>query len=528
MMQRMMFISMVVAMFAIGGCGGSSSSSASPPDNTDDMETPIVEPDPLPGDDAAACDNSAFQLLDNGRLPADGAEEVPLNTHISLLFNRAVDPDTVNDATVMLSGPAAPALDVEVTDDVVTATPRHPLQPDSVYTLTLTMGLSDQCPEPVALRAEDAVATTFTTAAVADLVTPQFLESTPRNGDTLVSPTSPLVITFDKAISPGSVSGNVFLIQEGENTPVAFDIDTDGATVTVSPQSALPQQTWFRLTLSEGITDTSGNALAASEQIRFRTSGILVQLNEGVINQIPGLGDGINLVAGQLVDAAGIANDDDGLGGLDNLLVLTLPLVSALSMIDPTDFDPSGFADVFDGGFDQVPNLTNTLVAVCNPATPGEQCALFLELNLNPLSLAAVAEAFADGDPAEALQQVANALITTDGVLGLELALLAPGFEGLFPSPVSDGLAEGLSALQDGLAMVPLGIVSELLGGGAEPLVRLGLLNGSLLSLGGADGLSNAPAGIISGLVVALAGDFSQGFNPDNLPLGPLADLFPF
>lgn len=496
------------AFFALllSACGGSSSNNAAPETPRDD-DPEIEQPGP------EACSDEDFMLLpDTGRSPADGATDVPLNSSLLLRFNAPVDPASVSDSSIMLSGPGAPLLDFDIQGSTVTATPAMTLQPDTEYTLTLTSALRDQCDTPRALRETDARASRFTTGNSLDHSQPRLTDLNPADGEFLARAGEPLTLTFSKPIAPGSTLGSIFLIQEGNNLPVAGTLDIDGETVRFVPERPLPQQTWFRLSVTTNLRDLTGNALEAPVQARFRTGGLLVQLNEEVLRQIPGLGDGFDLVAGQLFSALGISQSDDGLGGLDNLLVLTLPIISPLSQLDPAG----------------IPDGTTTLVAICNPATPGERCTLSLELNVNPLALTDFARAVADGDPAEALQQIANALITSEGLLGLELSLLEPGFEALLPGPLGDAVAEVLTQVQQGLAAVPLSVLSELLGQGTEPLLRIGLLNGSLLSLGSADGLSNAPAGILAALLVALAGDFSQGFSLDGLPLGPLGDLLPF
>lgn len=491
-------------------CGGSSSNNPvaeAPRDELPDIEQP----------EQSACSGDAFMLQEgNGRLPADGANDVALNSSLLLRFNAPVDPASVNDSSILLTGPGAGALTFDVDGNTVTATPDMPLQPDTEYTLTLTTALRDQCDVPRSLRGADAVASRFITGTDSDLTQPRLTTLNPADGEFLAPGGEPLTFTFDKAIAPASTLGSVFLIQEGTNQPVPGTLDTDGDTVRFIPAQVLPQQTWFRLNITTNLRDLSGNALVAPVQARFRTGGLMVQLNEQIIRQIPGVSDGIDLLAGQLFDALGISGSDDGLGGLDNLLVLTLPLVTPLS-----NFDPAAIPDA-------IPDATNTLVAVCNPNTPGERCALSLELNVNPLALTGFAEALADGDPAEALQQIANALITTEGLLGLELALLEPGFEALLPGPLADAIGEGLAQLQGGLAAIPLGAITELLGQGTEPLLRIGLLNGSLLSLGSADGLGNAPAGLIAAAIIGAAGGFTDGFSFDGLPLGPLGDLLPF
>ncbi|MBZ2188110.1 Ig-like domain-containing protein [Alcanivorax sp. JB21] len=514
-MPRLYFSSYLLPCFTalvllLSACGGSSSTPSSTGADVPRDEGPDTQPV------GTACDDDMFMLAeDNGRTPADRATDVALNSSLLLRFNAPVDPASVDNSSVMLTGPGAGMLAFDINGNTITATPDMPLQPDTEYTLTLTTALRDQCASPRTLRDADAVASVFSTGTDRDLAQPRLTTLNPADGEFLAPGGEPLTLTFNKAIAPASTPGSVFLIQEGSNQPVAGTLDTDGDIVRFIPAQPLPQQTWFRLSVTTNLRDLSGNALQAPVQARFRTGGLMVQLNEQIIRQIPGVSDGIDLLAGELFNALGISERDAGLGGLDNLLVLTLPLVTPLSQLDP--------AGIPDGTLDG----TNTLVAVCNPGTPGERCALSLELNVNPLALTGFAEALADGDPAEALQQIANALTTTEGVLGLELALLAPGFETLLPGPLADAVGEGLAQLQNGLGAMPLGAIAELLGQGTESLVRIGLLNGSLLSLGSADGLSNAPAGFIATLVVALAGGLEQGPGLDSLPLGPLADLLP-
>ncbi|WP_162925734.1 Ig-like domain-containing protein [Isoalcanivorax indicus] len=502
-----LLLPLAIALLALSlsACGGSSMPSTPEVPRDDD---PDIE---HPGPNTCADEDFMLQAGD-GRLPADGATDVPLNSSLLLRFNTAVDPASVTQDSVMLTGPGAGMLDFDVQGNNVTATPTTPLQPDTEYTLTLTTALRDQCNTPRALRAADAIASRFTTGGHLDQEQPRLAALNPANGEFLAPGSEPITLTFSKPMAPGSAPGNIMLIQEGDNRPVAGTLDIDGDTVRFVPEHPLPQQTWFRLNVTTNLRDLSGNALDAPVQARFRTGGLLVQLNSEVLRQVPGLGDGFDLLAGQLFSALGLSASDDGLGGLDNLLVLTLPIITPLSQLDPA----------------AIPDGTSTLVAICSPGTPGERCVLSLELNVNPLALTGFAMALADGNPAEALQQIANALITADGLLGLELALLEPGFEALLPGPLGTAVGEGLAQLQNGLAAIPLSLLSELLGQGTEPLLRIGLLNGSLLSLGSADGLSNAPAGLIAALVVGLAGDFSQGFSLDGLPLGPMGDLLPF
>lgn len=76
-------------------------------------------------------------------MPEDGAINVPLNQVISATFNEALDPDTVNSETFLVSGTSSIAGTVTYSDSTAFFTPSADLLPNTTYTGTVTTGIKD-------------------------------------------------------------------------------------------------------------------------------------------------------------------------------------------------------------------------------------------------------------------------------------------------------------------------------------------------------------------------------------------------
>src|SRR5207249_8067480 len=80
-------------------------------------------------------------------VPADGATAVPINQTINATFSEAMDPLTINTASLRLAGPGGAAVTGTVAYDVIsriaTLNPLSDLAPNAVYTATITTGARD-------------------------------------------------------------------------------------------------------------------------------------------------------------------------------------------------------------------------------------------------------------------------------------------------------------------------------------------------------------------------------------------------
>ncbi len=170
---------------------------------------------------------------------------------------------TVNAATFQLSngsGPVGGTATYDAANQKAIFTIASSLAPSTVYTATLTSGITDLAGNPLS-----AAFWTFTTAAPADVLAPTVVSTTPANGATDVSTgLATVTATFSEALSAGTVNAATFQLSAG-STPVGGTVTYDAANqkATFAP-AALSASTVYTATLTSGITDLGGNPLSAA------------------------------------------------------------------------------------------------------------------------------------------------------------------------------------------------------------------------------------------------------------------------
>ncbi len=101
-----------------------------------------------------------------------------------------------------------------------------------------------------------------------DTTAPTVVTTSPANGSTSVPRTTPISITFSEPIDSASVTNAAFALDNG----VTGTITVSGAVATLTPTPALPALTTITGTVSTGIRDLAGNALAAPVTFQFTTA----------------------------------------------------------------------------------------------------------------------------------------------------------------------------------------------------------------------------------------------------------------
>ena len=106
----------------------------------------------------------------------------------------------------------------------------------------------------------------------ADTVPPLVVSETPSANSTNVGLETPIVIKFSELLSASSINGStVYLEAAGSSTPAASTVAYSGSTVVLTPTAALLGNTTYTVTVTTGVTDRSGNALAAAVSWSFTT-----------------------------------------------------------------------------------------------------------------------------------------------------------------------------------------------------------------------------------------------------------------
>jgi hypothetical protein len=245
-------------------------------------------------------------------VPADDAEDVAINSSITMVFSQAMNPTTLNDANFTLVG--SDTVDVQgdfvysATGNTLVFTPLLPLAPNSFYTATVTTGATAALGETLA---SDAV-WTFETALAADIVAPEVALVTPDPEAVGVCTNKAIEANFDEAMNPVSLlsPATTFTVMTttGEVAVIGVvTLDAANTTATFTPDVALVDGTEYTATVSTGAEDIAGNNLLTAEVWTFiagpgvcqqpvvldRTSPYGVLSNTGVT-----LGGGPNSVTG--------------------------------------------------------------------------------------------------------------------------------------------------------------------------------------------------------------------------------------
>jgi len=102
----------------------------------------------------------------------------------------------------------------------------------------------------------------------------------PAPGASLVSTSTRVIATFNKAMDPTTINTNTFLLKDPNGNVVAATVTYDSGTQTafLTPTAALAPATYYTLSVLGGVAgpvvkDTSGNALASTYSSSFLTDG---------------------------------------------------------------------------------------------------------------------------------------------------------------------------------------------------------------------------------------------------------------
>ncbi|WP_416866192.1 MAG: ice-binding family protein [Imperialibacter sp.] len=200
--------------------------------------------------------------------PQNDGVNVSLSQAITVTFSEEMDAATINTTSVLLaSGTTAVTGAVTYTGMVATFTPAASLQAGLVYTATVTVAASDLKGNAMAA----ARVWSFTTD-----VLPTATATSPLNNATGVARNKVLSITFSEAMDASTVNSTNFVLKQG-TVAVAGSVSYSGTVATFTPTSLLAAGTVYTATVTTGVKDLGGNALAVPQVWSF-TSGTVAGL----------------------------------------------------------------------------------------------------------------------------------------------------------------------------------------------------------------------------------------------------------
>ncbi len=201
--------------------------------------------------------------------PANNALSVVPTTNCTVTFSEPMNSSTITAATFTLKlGTIAVAGTVNYLGTTATFTPAAALAPNTIYTGSVTTGVKDAAGNALAAN----FSWSFTTAAAAatDVTPPTVLSSLPVSNATGVALNSIPAVTFSEAMNSSTITSSTFTLKQG-TTAVAGTVTYSGTTARFTPSSALVGNTVYTATITTGVKDGAGNAMAANYTFSFTT-----------------------------------------------------------------------------------------------------------------------------------------------------------------------------------------------------------------------------------------------------------------
>jgi hypothetical protein len=199
-------------------------------------------------------------------LPTNGATNVLVGQTISATFSQTMSSSTISASTFTVTGPGGVAVAgaVSYSGLVATFTPKTNLANSTVYTATITSGVSSIAGSSLAAN----YVWTFTTILPAPVV----VSTVPVNTATGVPVNQVLSATLSEPVNCTSLPFTAFTVVAAPNaTSVPGTIACSGSVVTFTPADNLALNTVFTATLTTGVKNLVGTSLATNYVWSFRT-----------------------------------------------------------------------------------------------------------------------------------------------------------------------------------------------------------------------------------------------------------------
>jgi hypothetical protein len=204
-------------------------------------------------------------------VPTFAAVDVSVNQRISATFSEAMNIATISTSSFTLrSGSGSVIGTVDYVGVTATFTPSASLATNTLYIATITTQATDVSGNPLSTS----YIWSFSTGPFADTTPPGITFTVPANAATSVPVNQILSVTFNEAIDPATITTSTFLVRQGADA-VAGIVSYSGVTATFTPALPLKNFRTYTATITAGVKDLAGNALAAPYVWSFLTSALL-------------------------------------------------------------------------------------------------------------------------------------------------------------------------------------------------------------------------------------------------------------
>ena len=198
--------------------------------------------------------------------PTAGATNVPLNKVITVTFNEIMNPATITQASLTITGATPVTGVITYSGKTATFTPSSPLTVNTTYTGRVTTAVKDA--NGNALQTD--YVWTFSTGAT---LSPVVISTDPLNNATGVPVNKIISATFSIAMDPLTINATTFTVKQG-TTAVAGIVTYSGTTAYFTPTLPLAINTIYTATITTGAKNTAGTPLASNYVWTFTTGAL--------------------------------------------------------------------------------------------------------------------------------------------------------------------------------------------------------------------------------------------------------------
>ena len=188
---------------------------------------------------------------------------VGTNREIAVVFNKPMDPATINTSTFVVAGVAG-TVTYDPVNQIGAFKTTTGYAPNTKYSASITTGAKDATGTPLAAPFNF----TFTTRGTPDASPPDVFAVNIAAGATCVPLNQKITVTFDEQMDSLTINPNTVFISGVPGT-VTYDVTSNSATLT--PSASLAANTTYTIMVTTGVKDMGEVPLAAPYSQTFST-----------------------------------------------------------------------------------------------------------------------------------------------------------------------------------------------------------------------------------------------------------------
>ncbi len=232
--------------------------------------------------------------------PVNNAANVALVKNITATFSTAMNASTITtNSFILKQGTTVIPGGVTYSGTTATFTPIASFLENTVYTATIVKTSKD--------LAGNSMIADYTWSFATGTI-PIVVSTSPVNGAADVVLNKVVTASFSKVMNPATMDRTTFLLSNG-STPVLGDVTYSVNTASFKPVVNLLPNTLYTGTITTGVRDSSGNAIASNYTWTFRT-GVLLDIIKPLVVSTDPINGAFNVALNKVITATFSENMD--------------------------------------------------------------------------------------------------------------------------------------------------------------------------------------------------------------------------